>query len=292
MQTLNIIGAGKAGSALGLVLAGSGVQVRSILSRSSASSERLAGLLGQGHVVDEIADLEPANLTMIATGDDALAAVASSLAESAPFQGDRSVVFHVSGAVSSAVLAPLSGRGAAVASIHPVQTFSSPKADASRFAGTWCGIEGDEAARAVLRPVFERAGARCFDVSSEGKGLYHAAAVIASNYLFALIEASFRCYEAAGLDRKLAAEVVRPILHATVDNALDLGPAQALSGPIARGDHGTIEKHLAALQSVAPPVPELYRVMGALALELSAEKGGAATEDLARIKELLASRKA
>jgi predicted short-subunit dehydrogenase-like oxidoreductase (DUF2520 family) len=198
-------------------------------------------------------------------------------------------VFHCSGATASSVLAPLRARGARVASVHPVKTFTDPLRDAETFAGTWCGIEGDAEAVERLSVLFEGAGARLFPVAGERKLIYHAANVFLCNYLLPLIEAGLQCYARAGVPREAAIQAVEPLMQATIDNGLRDGAAQALTGPIARGDDRVVAAQLAALDEADPRLAELYRLLGLRAADLAAEKGAAPAERLAAIRRLLGS---
>jgi predicted short-subunit dehydrogenase-like oxidoreductase (DUF2520 family) len=158
------------------------------------------------------------------------------------------------------------------------------------FAGTWCAAEGDAAALQVLRPAFERIGARVSEIAPQHKTLYHAASVIACNYLVALMETGLRCYEQTGLERGSALAMMEPLARETLDNVFRLGTAPALTGPIARGDEAVVTEHLAALGAWDADVAELYRRLGAIALELARRQGEASPEALARLAEMLRSR--
>ena len=158
------------------------------------------------------------------------------------------------------------------------------------FAGTWCGCEGDTAALQLLEPAFEAIGARLFRIDAANKTLYHAASVIACNYLVALEELSLRTFEQAGVERQLALQLLEPILHGTVSNIVAQGTSAALTGPIARGDAGIVARQLEALDSRDPEVSELYRRLGQIALGLAEMRAEAPMSNLARIREILENR--
>ena len=123
-------------------------------------------------------------------------------------------MFHCSGATPSSVLQPLCIHGAHIASVHPVKTFTSPANDAENFSGTWCGMEGDAEALAVLEPIFQGFGGNTFTIKPAEKILYHTAVVFICNYLFSIIEVGLQCFDQAGVSRDLAAKLVEPILYA------------------------------------------------------------------------------
>lgn len=286
MRELTIIGAGNVGTTLGIQFARHGYPIRNIYSRTQASAERAALLIGQGKVVANLRLLAPMEIAAIAASDDALMQIGSDLERSDAVR-PGTIVFHCSGTISSSVFEALRKRGAHIASVHPIKTFTSPLKDADTFSGTWCGFEGDTEALAVLEPLYTELGANIFRIDGTKKTLYHTAIVFICNYLFPLIEIGFQCYEEAGIPRSLAAKFIDPILHATVANALTLGPAKALTGPIARGDTMTIEKQLEGLEKFKPGYSRLYKILGELAVGLSVEKGAAAPEKLEAMRKLL-----
>jgi predicted short-subunit dehydrogenase-like oxidoreductase (DUF2520 family) len=288
MSRISILGAGKVGATLGRVFSRAGCEIGDISSRSRASAEQARAIIGSGRVADTLQDLGPAEILIVAVGDNALYGIAEALAGS-PAVWPGTVVFHCSGAAASSVLGPLRQRGASVASVHPVKTFTDPLRDAETFAGAWCGIEGDPEAVERLPVLFEGVGARLFPVAGERKLIYHAANVFLCNYLVPLIEAGLECYERAGVPREVAAQAVEPLLRATVDNALQQGAPRALTGPIARGDDRVVAAPLRALEEADPRLAELYRVLGLRAADLAEAKGAAPAERLAAIKRLLAS---
>jgi predicted short-subunit dehydrogenase-like oxidoreductase (DUF2520 family) len=283
MQTLNIIGAGHVGGALGIVLRRHEITIQGISCRTQESAVRACHLIEAGTPM-EAEKLAPADLLMITTSDNALADIAQNL-KNAVRPG--TVAFHCSGATPSSVLSSLRTEGAHVGSIHPVKTFTDPLLDAETFPGTWCGIEGDEAALAVLRPLFEKAGARLFAVDPAKKTLYHAATVFMCSYIFPLIEAGFQCYEAASVDRAAAADISGPLVRAAVDNALRFGPGKTMTGPLSRGDDTVVGRQLAALTAWKPELAALYTALGAASIPLARQKGAAPSEKLEAIAQLL-----
>ncbi|MCX7045384.1 MAG: DUF2520 domain-containing protein [Candidatus Sumerlaeota bacterium] len=156
-----------------------------------------------------------------------------------------------------------------IASFHPLQTFPTPEAAIARLPGAWCFCEGDEAALKVLKQLAGALGCRFARINAENKIYYHIAAVMACNYMTALADAAFEMAERAGIPRETALQAFAPIMSATLDNIVTLGPGAALTGPIARGDSATIERHLAALQSADPEIQSLYRAAGAWAYHLA-----------------------
>jgi predicted short-subunit dehydrogenase-like oxidoreductase (DUF2520 family) len=159
-----------------------------------------------------------------------------------------------------------------VASVHPVRSFADPEAVAATFAGTFCGIEGDAGALAVLGPAFEAIGARLVAIDPAAKTVYHAAAVFASNYLVTVLDAALRAWQAAGVPEEVARELARPLATETLANVLRMGPAAALSGPVARGDFATVARQQEALARWDSPTGDLYRALVAPTAELARRK--------------------
>jgi predicted short-subunit dehydrogenase-like oxidoreductase (DUF2520 family) len=147
---------------------------------------------------------------------------------------------------------------------------------ASQFDGTFCSIEGDAPAVELLRAALERIGAQVIAIDASAKTLYHAASVFASNYLVSLMDVALRTYAAAGIPDDTARRLAQPLVTETVANVFRLGPAQALTGPIARGDWATVAKQQRAVDGWDPQAGALYELMAELTAELARRKAGLA----------------
>lgn len=269
MRTLNIIGSGRVGRACGRLWARARVfEIQDVLTRSRASADEGVKFIGAGRAVGQLDEMRRAEVWMIATGDDAIVPIGVTLAASrriAP--GD--IVFHASGATSSSDLGPVREQGALVASVHPIKTFTDAGAAARTFPGTYCGAEGDAGALRVLRPAFEAIGAKVFDITRDLKPVYHSGGVFACNYLVALIEAALRAHEKAGIPRSASLKALEPMVRETVDAIFERGPAQALSGPVSRGDVATVKRQFAMVRDWDPEIGKLYRGLGLIAIALA-----------------------
>lgn len=268
--TLNIVGAGHVGRALGRLFAAHGTfAIQDVLTRSHASAREAVAFVGAGRAVHEPGALRPAQVWMLAVGDDQIGEVSAALAQAGLVDG--AIVFHCSGAKSSA---ELQAAAALKASVHPVRSFADPAAVASAFAGTFCGIEGQPEALAVLGPAFEAIGARLVPIDAAAKTVYHAASVFASNYLTTVLDAALRAYEAAGIPPEVARELARPLASETLANVLRMGPAAALSGPIARGDEATVARQQTAVAGWDAPTGILYDALAEATRDLARRKRG------------------
>lgn len=275
--TLTLIGAGHLARTLGRVLSHAGVfRIGQVRSRTQASAAAAVAFIGAGEALAPSARLHPAGAYLLAVPDDQIAAACAALAQEVALEG--ALVFHCSGAKSSAELAVARAAGASVASIHPVRSFADPESVARQFAGTWCAAEGDAAALAVLDPAFAAAGAQLVRVDPAAKAVYHAACVFASNYLVTTMDAALRAFQAAGIDEKVARELAAPLAGETLANVLRMGAPAALSGPIARGDSATVATQQAAVQAWDAPTGRLYAELAeATGLLARRKRGGAKT---------------
>jgi predicted short-subunit dehydrogenase-like oxidoreductase (DUF2520 family) len=270
-RTLNIVGAGHVGRVLGRLLAAHGAfDVQDVLTRSGAGARDAVAFIGAGRAVEAIGQLRPASAWMLAVGDDQIAPVCAQLAQAGSLDG--AVVFHCSGARASDELGAAAQAGAFTASVHPVRSFADPDAVAAGFAGTFCGIEGDARALALLAPAFEAIGARLVPIDAAAKTVYHAASVFASNYLVTVLDAALRAYQAAGVPEPVARELARPLASETLANVFRMGPEAALSGPIARGDHATVARQQAAVSGWDAPTGELYAALAESTAALARRK--------------------
>ncbi|HBF51100.1 MAG TPA: DUF2520 domain-containing protein, partial [Massilia sp.] len=215
--TLNIVGAGHVGRTLGRLFAAHGVfAVQDVLTRSFDTANAAVAFIGAGQAVAGIADLRPAAVWMLAVGDDQIAPTCAALAGAGLLKD--AVVFHCSGAKASSELQAAIDAGASVASVHPVRSFADPEGVAAAFSGTWCGVEGNADALALLTPAFEAIGARLVAIDAAAKTVYHAASVFAANYLVTVLDAALRAYVAAGVPEAVARELARPLASESLAN--------------------------------------------------------------------------
>jgi len=287
MRRLSIIGCGNVGKTLGRLWSQEGVfAMGDILNRSEESGLAAARFIGAGRAVVELAEMSPAEVFLISTPDEHIAEYCRALAASGLLRpGD--LVLHCSGSLPSTELVSAKEAGAYIGSVHPVKSFANPAVSVETFSGTFCGMEGDDQALEILCPAFEAVGGKTFAINPQAKTIYHAAAVMVCNYLTSLVEVGAQAYLKAGLDRETSMQVMEPMVRGTVENIFNSGTVAAITGPIARGDHSTVSKQLAALSDWNPRLGNLYRDLGATALELSRLQGTASPDSLAALAELL-----
>lgn len=284
---INIVGAGRVGQTIGRLLADTkALEIGSVYNRTKLNSHNSVAFIGEGTPIDSLSDMGQADLYMVTTSDNALNEICHRMFESHDFK-KGSVVFHCSGVAPSLVFERAKVQGCYVASVHPVKSFAEPSLAITNFNGTFCGVEGDEEALHLLEECFQTIGGKVFRINTDKKAMYHAATVMACNNLVALMEASTSMYIDAGLDRSQALKVMEPIVRGTITNVFALGAVPALTGPIARGDGGTIKKHIDALASDDGMLKGVYCSLGKWALELSRKQGCATNESLNDIQKQL-----
>ncbi len=259
--SLNIVGCGRVGRVLGRLFSHQNVfRIQDVLTRSQSSACAAVAFVGAGAPCTDVARLRPADVTLVGVPDDQITAACAALTAQGLLSAD-SIVFHCSGALSSAALSAATACDAAVASVHPIRSFADPETVAQQFSGTFCGVEGDARALQLLQPALLAIDARPVVIDADAKTLYHAASVFACNYLTTIMDTALRAYSAAGITPELASQIAQPLVVETLANIFRLGPEQALTGPIARGDLDTVARQQAAVTAWDDAAGTLYGVL-------------------------------
>lgn len=274
---IGIIGAGAVGTALGVALGRGGWPVHAVASRDAARRERFRGLVDGSRAFSEATALvEEVELVIVAVPDDAIASVASGIRM---YSGQAMV--HTSGVLGPEVLAPAMAAGTQVGSFHPLVAFADLERAVAALHGATVTIEGDDQLASLLADMAETIGAVPVRLAPGAKAAYHAAAVLAAGGFVALLDAIAELGRVAGLDEAGALAIYGPLIEQTLGNARTLGIGAALTGPMVRGDRGTLELHLAALREQAPGVLDLYIAAAEREIAL-AEARGALTPEAGR----------
>jgi predicted short-subunit dehydrogenase-like oxidoreductase (DUF2520 family) len=282
-----LLGAGTVGQALGRSLRAAGVRVAGVWRRERAAAARAARFVGAPAAWGEPpAAMSGAAVVIVAVSDGAIAEVAARAAAAGRWRAGQ-VVLHCSGRLPASVLRPAVARGAAVGSMHPLQTFPSAAVGAGLVRGSAFALEGDARARRAAAALVRRMGGWSFTVASGSKALYHAAAATASNHLVALAADAAALATAAGLPRARALRALLPLMRGVLRALEDEGLPGALTGPVARGDAAVVRAHLEAIARAAPDRLELYRAAARRALVLARARGGATPAALGEIARLL-----
>ena len=290
MDTINIIGCGRAGGSLArLWIQAGSLQIGGILNRSLASANRAVQNLGAGEALDDMARFRPARFWLIGANDDQIETAARALAES-PVELEGAIVFHLCGRHSVDILAPVTSRGCKIAAVHPVRSLTHNNLLLDEFKGTACVAEGDPAVLDQLRSVFDSVGGVWMPVQDVNRGLYHASVSIISNITKAVAWKAQNWLVHSGLTEEMAADVTQKLLASTLEDVSRSGAKQTITGPVVRGDTRTIEAHLEALQSAYPQDLDVYRVLARTVLELARERGDLEDVTLQRFESLLGAR--
>jgi predicted short-subunit dehydrogenase-like oxidoreductase (DUF2520 family) len=273
LKTLNIIGAGRVGRSLAHLWHKQGVfAVQDVLTRSQASADEAVQFIGSGRAVTNLGDMRAADVWMLAPPDGQINKVAMGLSNmhlASVFIASGAIVFHCSGALTSAELQALRDKGSQVASAHCILSFSAPASAVTQFAGTPCALEGDAVATQTLQTAFEAIGATCFDIAEKDKILYHAAAVFATNFLPVLQVVAAGLWQSTGMPKELIAPLNASLLQKAVQNIAAQGAAKALTGPAARGDSELVALQGAAVANWNEQAGLAYAALSQLAVQIA-----------------------
>ena len=269
MKSLNIIGCGRVGKTLARLWHDQGrYRIQDVLTRAELSASEAIDFIGAGRAVCQLSDMRPAEVWMLAVPDRQIAQAAADLASLTGVLSPG-IVFHCSGALTSAELLALQKSGWKVASAHCLLSFAKPDSALQQFAGTPCALEGDLQALSELEPSFAQIGARCFTLAPENKLLYHAGAVFATNFLPVLQSVANQLWATSGVPAEVTNHLNTSLLKNAVDNLLALGPAGALTGPAARGDVALVQRQGVAVAEWDATAGEAYRALSQLAARLA-----------------------
>jgi len=267
--TVGFIGAGTTGTALAVRLAQQAYLIIAVSSRSLTSAEKLAAKINGCQVYKtarEVADV--AQLIFITTPDDTISRVA---AEVQWHKGQSAV--HCSGAHSIDILEPAKRQGASTGCFHPLQTFASVDQAIDNIPGSTFAIEAEEPLSSILKEMATALEGEWVILKAGDKVLYHAAAVFACNYLVTLVKLATDLWQTFDVPPAQATRALMPLLQGTLSNIENVGLPNCLTGPIARGDLGTISRHLESLQKQAPSLLGIYKELGQRTIPIALAKG-------------------
>jgi predicted short-subunit dehydrogenase-like oxidoreductase (DUF2520 family) len=246
-----ILGAGRVGRSLGRRLRLLGWKIGAVVTRSEAGARRAVRFIGGGTPHGKMTrQLLASPIILVATPDGVLPQVARELARIGGEELRGKIVLHTSGALDSRVLAPVRACGAAVGSLHPLQSFSG--VGVPPLQGRVFAIEGDAAALRMARLIVREFEGTPVRVPGEKKPLYHAACAFSAGHLLAVMEAATRMMIATGMKRREAQRALLPLTRQVLDNFERLGATAAWTGPLSRGDYAVIAAHAAALRNFPP----------------------------------------
>ena len=266
-----IIGAGMVGTAIGFLLKKAGYKVIAIADKSPTALKRALPYTGGKAFSNPREAIREADFILITTPDDAISSACQDIALNPAIKGK--IVFHMSGAGGLDLLDSANKAGAAVASIHPLQSFSSIDQAIRNIPGSYFGITADKKSRLPAKNIVRDLEGIPLIISADQKPLYHAAACFASNYLVSLMNVAESIYRAIGLNEKDAKKAYLPLVYGSLKNIENAGSIHSLTGPIARGDFGTIKKHISAINANLPQFSSLYSSLGLITVKVARQKG-------------------
>jgi len=267
---IGIIGAGKVGTTLAVALRRAGYSLGPVWSRSESKAATAVSLIGdKSYNVHSMSDVaENSDIVFITTPDDSIKTVA----ENVDWRKGQFVV-HCSGVHSLDVLSHASRLGAIPGSFHPCVTFSDFESAIISLPGSTFAIEGDDAIAEFLRKMAEFLKCKSILLSSGDKPFYHAAAVFVSNFMVTIIDSACKLLAEIGIPSEAAINMLMPLMENNLKNIGKIGTTAALTGPIVRGDTGTIEKHLYYLGKKEAEIKELYIKLAEHTVFIALRKG-------------------
>lgn len=281
-STIAIVGAGRVGRALGRSLRARDWMIGAVITRSAATARSAVRAIGGGQPFEGLMRRSmDADVVLIATPDDSIGNVAAELARIGGEEWRGKVVLHTSGALDDSVLDPLARLGAAVGSMHPLQTFGgrgTPPLEGVTFV-----IQGNVRAQQMARRIARALGGVPVALRGGVKPAYHAAATFAAPYVLALIESSTRILMRAGFSRKRARLALLPLIRQTLANYERFGAQEAWTGPVARGDFSTVARHRLALAEWPREFSDSYAAMARLSARVLASDAKRKLRQLDRV---------
>ena len=280
---VGIIGPGRVGAALGVALTRAGHQVVAVAAVSDTSVQRARDHFPAALVAEPADVIAAADLVLLTVPDDALPGLIAGLAATGAAVGGR-LLAHTSGRYGTGVLEPATRLGTLPLALHPVMTFTGRSDDIERMHGICFGITAPDQLRPVAEALVIEMGGEPVFIAEENRGLYHAALASAANHLVTLVTESCDLLQAAGAADP--ARMLSPLLFAALDNALRLGDA-GLTGPVARGDAGTVAGHIETLRDAAPEALAVYVALARLTADRALAAGLLTAPDAARLLDVL-----
>ena len=283
MLKTGFIGAGTTGTALAVRLSQKGCPVVAVSSRTLSSAQKLAALVPDCRVYHTAQDVaEAAELVFITTPDDVMAQVCAEV----QWREVNSVV-HCSGAHSVDILGSAKKLGAAVGSFHPLQTFADVDQAIRNLPGSTFALEAEEPLLTTQKELTRLLNGNWVVLKPGDKVLYHVAAVFACNYLVTLVKLALDLWLNFGVSSKEATRALLPLLEGTINNINNIGLPDCLTGPVARGDSGTIEGHLSALETRNLDLLTTYKELGLQTIAIALAKGKVSEQKAEEMKALL-----
>ncbi len=259
--SIGIIGAGKVGFTLAILLNELGYDLSFVVTKSKEKQKYFNEKTKTNLYYEINKGLPRTDVVLITTPDDVVKNIAEEIVNK-NCNFSKTVFAHTSGVSNSDELNVLKKSGAYIGSIHPLKSFTGENVTSNFLEGTYFAIEGDEESSEILKALALSLKGIPFFIKSENKNLYHTSACAACNYLTALAHFSVNLLNKCGVENSEALSLLKPLMTGTLENIFKYGPNKALTGPIERGDVETLKIHLEGLNELDGLYKNLYSIMG------------------------------
>lgn len=280
---IGFVGAGNVGIAMGKYLITQGLDVTGYYSRSKESSEKAAFLTKSKDYTGIMELVKDSEMIAITTSDDAIQQVSENLLKLG-LNWHNKIIFHMSGVHASSLFEPLRGLGATIFSIHPMLSINDPNKAERELKTSYFTIEGKGERFQEIKETIAKWGNPLIEIDTKDKVLYHTAASIVSNYLVTLLDIGLQMLKEIGFDEKTALGLIQPLITKTMNNVIQDGTEKALTGPIARGDIGTVHKHIDTLKKSNQEWLDIYKSLGKETIDLAYRAGKLNVEMVKKMK--------
>jgi len=281
-KCLAVLGAGRVGRALARRLREEGWKIGAVVTRSETTARKAVRFIGAGHPhAVAVRSLLAAPVILVTVPDDALGEAAAELARIGGEELRGKIVLHTSGALDSSALHVVKQHGAAVGSMHPLQSFTGKNVPS--LEGRIFAVEGDPAAVRVARQIARTLGGTPVPITRGKKVLYHAAAAMAAGSVLAIEEAATQLLISLGMARREAVRTLLPLTRQVLENFERFGPRAAWTGPLSRGDYEIVASHLRALRDAPEEFAAAYTALNRLAARAIAHSPAPMLGELERV---------
>lgn len=288
-KKIAIIGCGRAGSKLGIWLAKSGYRIEALFDVNSEAAAKLSKAIGCGKIFIKAEEAaSSSDIIFISTPDSLIEQTCTEIAKTDGFK-KNSLIFHISGSLPSSILAIAAEKGASTGSFHPLQSLAGEDTDVNPFKDILIAIEGEAEAVESAKNMATDLGAKPYEIDGNAKTLYHASAVIASNYLVSLMKMASETMAASGIPEEHAFDFLLPLVKGTLSNMENMGIEKALTGPVARGDAATVHAHIKGIEEKVPNLKNTYIELGKIALQIAEKQNFIPESKIKLLKEIFTS---
>ncbi len=280
---IGFVGAGRVGKSLAFLFKRAKHEVIGVYSRTQNSCNEFTKFVGNGKTFENLKELaKECEVVFITTNDDSIQQVCEDLS---PYLSSEQFVFHCSGLLTTQALTSAKAKGCEVGAMHPIQSIPNPHYGIMNLPQSYFDIQCSPGAELVAERLVKDLKCTPIKILPKEKVYNHLASCMVSNYQVSLFDAALKLYENTSISKDLASQMLSHLSKQTVINLENLGPLRALTGPIMRGDVGTVKKHLKSIKD--DNVMILYQKVGLILLKLAEQRGRIKKKQIKQIKNLL-----